>query len=175
MRRRVGYWPAMIVAMCLLLAPLVRGQAPAKAPDNDTREVEQYTLTVDKVAHLSELLTDAAVALKANPSLRSSLDVAGGDGHASLDGMTAQIARSPVLTALLAKNSFAPREFTVMMMALLQASLGVYGKPKDVSVERYAATIHANPANLLFVTQHAAELGEVHRKAMALDPDGDGN
>ena len=136
--------------------------------------MEQYTLTMEKVGQLSQLLTDAAAALKADPRLKNSLDLTGGDGHASLDAMTRQIAGSPVLRALLAKNGFQPREFTVMTMALLQASLGLYGKPKDVTMEQYAAKIHANPANLVFVQQHAAELGEVHRKAMALDSDDDG-
>ena len=156
--------PVAVLLPFLLLVP-----GWAQKTDKDLLEVQHYTLTMDKVTRASQVTSDAAAAEKADPSLTNSLEAKDADDtdHASLDQMADRLASSPTLVAILKKNGFTPREYIVMTMALVQSSMAVYAKPKDETVEQYAAKIHANPENIVFVQQHAAELQQMHKKTDA--------
>jgi hypothetical protein len=149
-------------AVAVLLALLVRVPAVAQA-DHDMDEIAHYTLTMDKVTRLGQAFADLGAYAKQHPESQHVLET-DTEKQENLDNIARRISSLPPVVTILSKNGFSPREFIVAEMTLMQIAMAVAMKPADEPDAKYAAEIHANPANLAFAREHKAELEAMQAK-----------
>lgn len=146
-----------ILALIFLLLPAVS----ASAQDRDMAEVQQYTLTMEKINHFKGLLTDLQAYGKAHPAemqqIKQSMET-DADKHEDLAAMTSRINSNAAVVDMLKKNGWTAHEFAVFQTAFIQAMMASAMKPADEPDAKYASEVHMNPANLVFMREHSTEI-----------------
>lgn len=135
----------------------------ARAQGKDTATLEHYTLTMDKLMRFSKVADDLGAFAKAHPEVKDKLTT-DADQHEDLDAITRRISAMPEVVAIMNKDGLPPREFVLVEMAYLQASMAFAMKPADMPDARYCAETHLNPANLAFIRDHQTELQAMQSK-----------
>jgi hypothetical protein len=113
---------ALILASSVIVQAMPQaGTSGASAADQ--KELFNYTLTMDKIHKLGDAMKDMEALQKSNPELDKS--ISSDDSEGSLDQLAAKIQKYPPVVAVLKKDGLTPREYIVVTMTLIQASLAV--------------------------------------------------
>ena len=151
----------LLVAALVLFTFVFCPNSKARAEDKDMVELEHYTLTMDKAHRYQHFLADLGSYMKANPSAHESIREAietDADKHEDEAAVERRLSANPAVAGILSKNALTAHEFVVFQSALLQAGMASAMKPANEPEGQYAAKVHMNPANLVFVREHKAEL-----------------
>jgi len=150
---------AVLVLVFALLAAVCGEQAhSATGGDADLRELSRYQLTMADVRKFEA----ANANLAKHPKEEQDDDDAEDEGdNESLDEMAARIESNPIARKAVEAAGLSARQYVVITMALLQASLAQYAVEQGADPGKIARETGVNPANILFVKEHKAELEQM--------------
>jgi hypothetical protein len=147
----------------LVLATLsLHAQAGAKAADKDVVELQQYTLTMDRITRCLQILVDLKKLAKDNPQLEASLDPE--QKNQSITDITQRISAYPQIPPVILSHGLGVRDFVVLELSMFQAAIAVAAKKMGADPAKLAFVAHVNPANVTFLEQHEAEFSELLQK-----------
>jgi hypothetical protein len=154
------FWMGVALACCYALFTPGTGFAQHDS-EADAREVNEYLLTEDGLAKFSQAAANLG---QLGESLSGACDD-DSEADPSLDGMVAQIRKSPGASEAIESAGMPVREYVVFIFSMLQSGLAAWALdqpggelPPEVS-----------PANVEFYRAHEAKLQE----AASLGPSGD--
>ena len=151
------------LACSLVLAAFsLHAQAGAKPADKDLIELQQYTLTMDKVTRCFQTLADFKKLQKANPQLATSIDSSG--KNESITEITKRLSAFPQVPPIVQSHGFEVREFVVLELTVFQSAFAVAAKKMGADPAKLASEAHVNPANITFMEQHEVEFAELQKK-----------
>lgn len=152
--------PHIVLVFLLGALALVFGRSAhsAASDDADLRELSRYTLTMADIRKYAA----ANSALAGQPKVEESDDSDDGDDDESLDEMTARIEKIPAARQAIEGAGLSARQFAVITMALLQASLAQFAIEQGADPAKVARDASVNPANIRFVKEHKAELQKLN-------------
>ena len=150
---------AVLVLVFALLAAVCGEQAhSATGGDADLRELSRYQLTMADVRKFEA----ANANLAKHPKEEQDDDDAEDEGdNESLDEMAARIESNPIARKAVEAAGLSARQYVVITMALLQASLAQYAVEQGADPGKIARETGVNPANIRFVKEHKAELEQM--------------
>jgi hypothetical protein len=158
--------PARLLVLGLYLATVpvaLQSQATPAATDKDVAEIQQYTLTMEKVTRFAQVFGDLAKLAKDNPQLTSAME-SSADGHESIDGIEKRISAEPRIVAAITDHGFTTHEFIVLEVTIFQAAMAAAAKQQGADSAKLIVEGHVNPANVAFMEQHKAEFEELQKK-----------
>jgi hypothetical protein len=170
--RRMPAIAALILASSVMVqAAPQAGTSGASAADQ--KELFNYTLTMDKIHKLGDAMKDMEALQKSNPELDKS--ISSDDSEGSLDQLAAKIQKYPPVVAVLKKDGLTPREYIVVTMTLIQASLAV-GLKKAGTYKDYPPKMLelVSQANLTFLEKNWDDVQKTVPALSAAGADGGG-
>lgn len=141
------------IGACILLTAGANAQNRKSSDDADQKEIYNYVLTMDKVQRMANATKELEALAKQHPELKDT-------GSANtLSETVAKLQKYPEAVAVIKKNGFTPREYTVGFMTLVQASMAV-GFKKSGTYKEYPPKMLqlVSKQNLDFVEQHWDEI-----------------
>jgi hypothetical protein len=149
---------ALVAAAC--------GTQAFSAPggDADLRELSRYQLTMADVRKFAAVNAELAKHPKREQE-ESDEDDEGNDDDESLDDMAARIESVPEARQALAAAGLSARQYAVITMALLQASLAQFAVEQGADPAKIAREASVHPANIRFVKEHKAELEQLRKQS----------
>lgn len=151
-----------VPAIALLLMP-AGSLAQKDKPDPDMVEMQNYTLSVDKVDRFGDAMHDLAKLAQKNPSAASAMET-DADKNENLDAIGRRYSSNLELAGVLKSHGFSPREFALCEMVIFQSAFAEAAKRAGADPAKLASDAHVNPANLTFVEQHKTELDAMRKK-----------
>jgi hypothetical protein len=149
-------------AFAFLLVPAGSLAQKDKA-DPDMIEMQNYTLTVDKIDRFGDAMHDLGELAQKNPQLASAMET-DSDKNEDLDAVGRRFSAHPEVAAVLKSHGFSPREFALCEMVIFQSAFAEAAKQAGTDPAKLASDAHVNPANLTFVEQHKAEMDAMRKK-----------
>lgn len=118
--------------------------------DADQKELYNYTLSMDKIQKIADATKGLEALQKQHPEIKGE----GGDAQ-NIDDTVRKLQKYPEAVAVLSKNGLSPREYTVGVMAAIQAAMAV-GLKKSGAYKDYPPDMLklVSKANLDFTEQH---------------------
>lgn len=156
--------PAVLLALVLLapvLTPTV--MAAETSPDQLTRLVTAYELTLARVEAYGAVLAGIADWAEAHPAQTKALRAKAPKGLADVEQATAVLESEPALKALLDKHRLSGRDFVLVPAAMMQARLAVLAEAQG----RKLPPGQVNPKNLALAKAHAARMDAIMHQAAA--------
>jgi hypothetical protein len=151
-----------VPAIALLLMPAGSLAQKDKA-DPDTVEMQNYTLSVDKIDRFGTAMHDLAQLAEKNPQAASAMET-DADKNEDLDAIGRRFSSNPEIAGVLKSHGFSPREFALCEMVIFQSAFAEAAKQAGADPAKLASDAHVNPANLTFVEQHKTELDAMRKK-----------
>lgn len=151
-----------VPTIALLLMP-AGSLAQKDKPDPDMVEMQNYTLSVDKVDRFGDAMHDLAKLAQKNPSAASAMET-DADKNENLDAIGRRYSSNLELAGVLKSHGFSPREFALCEMVIFQSAFAEAAKRAGADPAKLASDAHVNPANLTFVEQHKTELDAMRKK-----------
>ena len=149
----------------LFLAAICGPALAAPSGDADLRELSRYTLTTADLQKLAAVNANLAKLAKAHENDDEGDDDGSDTNNESLDQMAARLARNPEARKAIEAAGLTPRQYSVIMMALFQASFAQYAVEQGADAAKVAHDASVNPANIRFVKEHKAELQKLQEPA----------
>lgn len=147
---------AAICAAGVLLGSSAAAQSKTRASgdDRDQKELYNYVLTMDKIQKIGTATKALSELGKRHPELQNE-----SDNNKNLDELARNFQKYPEAVAILARNGMTPREYSVGILTLMQASIAV-GFKKSGTYKEYPPEMLklVSKANLAFVDQHFDEI-----------------
>lgn len=127
----------------------------APADDADQKELYSYVLTMDKIQKLGNATKTLQEYSKKHPELNTNQS----SDAKNLDDMAAKLGKYPEVVTVLKQNGLTPREYSVALMTVMQASIAV-GFKKSGTYKEYPPDMLklVSKENLAFVDQHFDEI-----------------
>ena len=144
------------------------GTAQKAKADADMIQMQNYSLTVDKVDRFGDTMQDLMKLGQKNPQLASAMET-DSDKNEDLDGIARRFSAHPEIVEVLKSHGFSPREFALCEMVIFQSAFAEAAKQAGADPAKLASDAHVNPANLTFVEQHKAELDAMRNKYSSAD------
>lgn len=151
-----------VPTIALLLMP-AGSLAQKDKPDPDMVEMQNYTLSVDKVDRFGDAMHDLAKLAQKNPTAASAMET-DADKNENLDAIGRRYSSNLELAGVLKSHGFSPREFALCEMVIFQSAFAEAAKRAGADPAKLASDAHVNPANLTFVEQHKTELDAMRKK-----------
>lgn len=161
------------LVLALLLGSMLAAPSPAPAQNSaehkaqlqkDELTLKAHTLTMDELTRFMEAGAAVHQAAKDHPELREYLEKSdNNDDQQTLDQLTAKFSGAPVVVSTLAAHGFTPRQFAIVTMTTVQASMAAFALQRGVKPND-AAFANVNPANIRFVQDHKAEIQALRAK-----------
>ena len=148
--------------------------AMADAAKKDPRYAKQMRLKaqIDTLEHKDDLTDAESEKLESLKQELEQAEAATDDGSLAnaqtLSEMAAAIDRQPIVANALRSAGMSSREYSVMTMALLQASMWA-GMKKQGLVKEKDMPKDINPANVTFIEQHEAEMTALQQRMKKLN------
>lgn len=152
---------AIPAGLLLWLALLGVAGAAETSPDELTRQVAAYELTMARVEAYGVVLTGIGDWAEAHPEQAKVLRAKAPQGLADVEQAAAVLESEPALKALLDKHQLTGRDFVLIPAAMLQARLAVLGEAQGRSVPPG----RINPKNLALAKAKAARMDAIMHKA----------
>ncbi len=148
---------AGVLALVFALLVAVFGQQAyaAGSGDADLRELSRYTLTLTDIRKYAAANANLAKQPKAEQEDDEADDE---DDDESLSAMTAKIERMPAARKAIESAGLTARQYAVITMALIQASMAQFAIDQGADPAKVARDASVNPANIRFVKENKAEL-----------------
>ena len=148
---------ASVLALVFALLAAVFGQQAhaAGSGDADLRELSRYTLTLTDIRKYAAANANLAKQPKAEQEEDEAEDE---DDDESLNAMTAKIERMPAARKAIESAGLTARQYAVITMALIQASMAQFAVEQGADPAKVARDASVNPANIRFVKENKAEL-----------------
>jgi hypothetical protein len=142
----------MVVAQ-MALAPSAHALTPA-----EQQEINSFTLTDSFLQRYSAAIEEANASHLSLAEKETDPDKTRAM-LSSLDAMTAQVTKSPAVTALLQRHGLRPREVVLGGLVLLRAQMAEM-MLSDPKMAKYATSSKAaaSPANMAFYRAHKAQI-----------------
>jgi len=154
----------LLMVVCLTSAPVVLlSQTPPPEADKDAAEIQQCTLTMDKVTRFAQVYGDLTKMAKDNPQLTAAVESTA-DGHQSIAGIENKISAEPMIVSAISDHGFATHEFVVLEITILQSALAAAAKQQGADPAKLASEAHVNPANIAFMEEHKADFEELQKQ-----------
>jgi len=150
--------------------------AVADAAKKDPRYAKQMRLKaqIDTLEHKEELTDAESEKLESLKQELEQAEDATDDGSVAkaqtISAMAAAIDRQPIIANALRSAGLSSREYSVMTMALVQASMWA-GMKKQGLVKDKDLPKDVNPANITFIEQHEAEMTALQQRMKKLNGD----
>jgi hypothetical protein len=160
MRRKIATLPA---ALLLLLTLFGFAGAADTSPDELTRLVTAYELTMARVEAYGVVLAGIADWAEAHPEQAKALRAKAPQGLANVEQAAAVLESEPALKALLDHQQLSGRDFVLIPAAMLQARLAVLGEAQGRSMPPG----QINPKNLALAKAKAARMDAIMHQAAA--------
>jgi hypothetical protein len=151
-----------VPTIALLLMP-AGSLAQKDKTDPDMIEMQNYTLSVDKVDRFGDAMHDLAQLAQKNPNAASAMET-DADKNEDLDATGRRFSSNPEIVGVLKSHGFSPREFALCEMVIFQSAFAEAAKQAGADPAKLASDAHVNPANLTFVEQHKTELDAMRKK-----------
>jgi hypothetical protein len=145
------------------------GAAPARdagKPNPDEPAIHDYVLTMDNVRRYAELAKKMRTVKDTDPALVAEMKKIGDTSAYNVE-KAAMMERSPKVAAFLKSNAITAREFVLIPMTVLTASLAMAAEDMKGKPPAFV-----NPVNIRFVRDHRAEIEKLNL-AGAGDTEGD--
>ena len=151
--------------------------------NEDLQDITRYELSMDQIDKFYAAQRNIMLKAKAlSPAERERMEAKGeiNNNDASIDDMVRKVEDNALTRDAVRDAGLSPREYTMVTMALMQASMGaavMKMRPKD-NQDSLAREMKANPANIRFVMQNEKALGEkqakfaAEMKALGIENDG---
>lgn len=163
---RSGLTGAVLVAAGALAAPsVVQAQASSRQDKDaaDMKTLAAYRLTMPAVRKLAAAYENMMPLAADSAFARQVRDEQHPEGGASLDDMAAFFGRYPQVRAAITRAGLTPREFAIVNLSFMQASMVVgfadLAKEKGQAFDEAASGAPA--ANIAFVRANKSELDQV--------------
>jgi hypothetical protein len=132
-----------------LLATVGVGQKKSSDDDADAKEVYNYVLTSDKLQRFDSARKSLQELQKSHPEIK------GADDDENIGQIVKRLQKYPEVVAVLSRNSFAPREFAVCTLTMVQVMIAVGSKKAGLYKEYPPEMLKSvSKANLDFGEQH---------------------
>lgn len=155
---------AVLSAGLLLLLALLCGAAAAETgPEQLTRLVTDYELTMARVEAYGAVLAGIADWAEAHPAQTKALQAKAPRGLADVEQAAAVLESEPALKVLLDKHRLSGRDFVLIPAAMMQARLAVLAEAQG----RKLPPGQVNPKNLALAKAHAARMDAIMHQAAA--------
>lgn len=156
------------IASCVVIGLLftaadARPQVNSHMSPSDTKELYNYTLTMDKVQKTAAATAALEELGKRHPEMNDARN------SSTIDGTVQLIDKYPEAVAAISKAGLTPHEYVVCLMTVMQASIAV-GLKKSGAVADYPPQLlqQVSRANLDFTEQH---WGEIQKLTQSKDSD----
>lgn len=136
--------------------------AAAGSVDADQREISRYQLTAADLRKLARAHENMKRIAQQQPTA-AERDENVADAAESLDGIEAEIERTPQFRKAVEDAGLRAREYAVMSFALMQASVADLLVKQGANPDSIARELGIHPANLRFVREHEAEIARLNR------------
>lgn len=133
----------------------------AEAPDEFTRKVAKYELTLPNLEAYGKVMSGIAEWAKAKPAKVAALLKRAPQGPTTLKQSIAHMESEPAIAEVLNKNKLAGRDFVLIPMVVMQARIAVLGEAQG----RAFPSDRINPKNTALVRAHEAQLNDIMSKA----------
>jgi hypothetical protein len=159
LRNRRNYLLAVAALLMALPATISAQGDKSHYTDADQKELSSYTITVDKVQRMMNVVKAAQEMEDKDPALKAKWDKAD-PGKAPTLAAAAQILdQIPEAVAIIHKQGFSStREYLVCAFSVLEHYMTV-GMKRSGYLKQYPAYLSA--ANLAYIEQHWAELSKI--------------
>lgn len=130
--------------------------------DSDARELSRYRLTTADLRKVGVAYEALKRIVQQNPNLAAE-DEGEQSGEKSLDQMAAEIERVPQLRKAIEDAGLSAREYSVISLALMQASAANMLVQQGAKPDSIAREIGTHPDNVRFAKEHEAEIARLQR------------
>lgn len=154
-------FPAILLALWLLLPARFTGAAAETGMEELTRLVTAYELTLARVEAYGAVLAGIGDWAEAHPEQAKALRARAPKGLAGVETAARVIESEPELKALLDQQRISGRDFVLIPAALLQARLAVLGEEQGKTITPGLV----NPRNLALARANAERLDAIMRQA----------
>lgn len=164
MRKIPPAFPACLLGLLLLLAPLAANAAAAESGQDElTRMVVAYELTMARVEAYGAVLAGIADWAEAHPEQAKALRAQAPKGLADVDRAAAVLESEPALKAFFDKHQLSGRDFVLVPAVMMQARLAVLAEAQG----RKLPPGQVNPKNLALARTNAARMDAIMHQAAA--------
>ena len=148
--------------------------------NEDLSDISRYRLSMDKIDKYIQSQRNLAAKLQSmTPAERQALKDRGeaSDPNASLDDMTAKIEKEPAMVDAIRAAGLSPREYVMITLSMMQTAMaaGVAQMRPNDNQDSLIRAMKANPENIKWYNEHAAEINQktraVEAEMKALDSD----
>lgn len=130
--------------------------------DSDARELSRYRLTTADLRKVGVAYQNLKRITQQHPNLVET-DEEEQSGDKSLDEMAAEIERVPQLRKAIEDAGLSAREYSVISLALMQASAANMLVQQGAKPDSIAREIGTHPDNVRFAKEHEAEIARLQR------------
>jgi hypothetical protein len=135
----------------------------ADAPDEFTKEVAQYELTLPNLEAYGAAMTGVADWAVANPAQAAKMNQRTPKGPTSFKDTIAHVESEPAIAEQLKKHKLTGRDFVLIPSVLMQAQIAALGEAQG----RTFPADRINPKNTALVRANEARVGEIMTKLNA--------
>lgn len=134
----------------------------SSSSDSDTRELSRYRLTTADLRKVGVAYQNLKRITQQHPNLVET-DEEEQSGDKSLDQMAAEIERVPQLRKAIEDAGLSAREYSVISLALMQASAANMLVQQGAKPDSIAREIGTHPDNVRFAKEHEAEIARLQQ------------
>jgi hypothetical protein len=151
----------VFLALSTISVASLPGQAHKDASmDKDYAELEHYTLTLDKVTRLAQIVGELNKISETNPDVKTALSGNARPNETMADSEH-DISAFPQVIAVISSHGMTAHEFIVTQISLVQTIFAETVKKSGADPAKLAAEAHVNLTNLAFIEQHQADIDKL--------------